>query len=286
MTYRIRARCAIVMIVAVLAAGLPAPTAAAGPLTGQHICIDPGHGGADPGAVNRATGLRESDINLDVSYLLKRLLEGDGATVTLARTDDSTRTNSDRWAFCNSQRATLVISMHTNSVVDPDVSGTLVLYYNDDDRNLAQAIYDELLPAMRAGTAGEPFTAFGIKRYRAAILRQSTMAGALVEPGFLSHPAEAERLAQPIYTDLARGVRSPGCADLTCRRGQIALAVRRGIVNYVSGAASDLPSADTGPLWQPGRQPPSFTPPPPPTPTATPTATPSRPAPRRPAESR
>ena len=50
-------------------------------LTGKKICIDPGHGGSDPGAVNPTYGLTESMINLDVSYGLKSLLENNGAEV-------------------------------------------------------------------------------------------------------------------------------------------------------------------------------------------------------------
>jgi len=33
------------------------------------ICIDPGHGGADPGAIG-PTGLKEKDVNLAVSLKL------------------------------------------------------------------------------------------------------------------------------------------------------------------------------------------------------------------------
>ena len=45
----------------------PASTAA-GSLAGVKVCLDPGHGGSDPGAVNADFNLHESVINLDVSY--------------------------------------------------------------------------------------------------------------------------------------------------------------------------------------------------------------------------
>jgi len=42
-------------------------------LNGKVIVIDPGHGGADSGAQN--SGLKEKDINLDISLRLRRNLE-------------------------------------------------------------------------------------------------------------------------------------------------------------------------------------------------------------------
>ena len=67
------------LIALMLAASVAPPSRATGPLSGVKVCLDPGHGGSDPGAVNEAFGLFESEINLDVSFALKGLLEGDGA---------------------------------------------------------------------------------------------------------------------------------------------------------------------------------------------------------------
>ena len=63
-------------------------SSAAGALEGLKFCLDPGHGGVDPGAVNPAYDLNESDINLDVSYGLGQRLRGEGAEVVLTRTGD------------------------------------------------------------------------------------------------------------------------------------------------------------------------------------------------------
>ena len=104
----------------VVAAALTAPTSVAeGKLAGIKVCVDPGHGGSDPGAVNVEFGLQESAINLDVAYGLKSLLERDGAEVVLTREGDDYKTNADRYTYCNEQQATILVSVHTNSVTDP-----------------------------------------------------------------------------------------------------------------------------------------------------------------------
>ena len=112
-----------------LSAILLIPEAGAeGPLDGRIICLDPGHGGSDPGAINTTYTLEESDINLEVSYGLRYLLEGDGATVVMARTADQYLINSDRYDFCNQQEAYILISVHTNSHTDPTWDGSMTLY--------------------------------------------------------------------------------------------------------------------------------------------------------------
>ena len=58
------------------------------------------------------------------------------------------------------------------------------------------------------------------------------MPAALVEPAFLSNPAEAALLATPIYTAPGSGVFSKGCPAFACRRGRIAQAVYQGVLAY------------------------------------------------------
>jgi len=50
------------------------------------ICLDPGHGGYDPGTVGN--GLQEKEITLSVCLLLKPLLEFNGISVILTREGD------------------------------------------------------------------------------------------------------------------------------------------------------------------------------------------------------
>lgn len=225
-------------ILVLLALLLTAPAHTQGtPLSNYKVCLDPGHGGYDPGAVyNDGTiYLEEADINLDVAYGLKALLEADGAAVALARTDDSYKENSDRYTFCNAEQATILVSIHTNSVADPDWDGSLALYFRPhvDDKILAQAMYDVMYPFLKE-TAPDPegFYPFGLDWFASGVLLRSDMPAAMMEPLFMSNPAEASLLVTPIYLDYGA---TPNTACEDCRRAQIAQAIHGGIVAYFAG---------------------------------------------------
>jgi hypothetical protein len=151
----------------------------------------------------------------------------------LTRTNDSYKTNSDRYTFCNSAGATILVSVHTNSVTDASVDGSMGLYFQTDDKVLAKAIYDIMYPSLR-DTAPDPanFTGFGLSRFASGVLLKSDMPAAMMEPLFMSNPSEATLLAQHIYDDAVTGTFSAGCDNFACRRGQIAQVLHQGVLNY------------------------------------------------------
>jgi N-acetylmuramoyl-L-alanine amidase len=211
---------------------LISPTQAAGQLEGIKVCLDPGHGGSDPGATNG--DLYERDINLDVSYGIKSLLVGQGAEVVMTRTGDSYNTNSDRYTFCNEEQATILVSVHTNSVIDPTWDGSMSLYAPNRDPDLAMAIHEVMYPFLRdtAPVEEELFRDFGLDHFASGVLFKCDMPAAMLEPLFMSHPAEAALLVTPIYDDAPGGVFNDGCSDYSCRRGQVAQAIYLGVLNF------------------------------------------------------
>ena len=229
------------------------PAMGTGPLSDQKICLDPGHGGSDPGAVyvyDDGTTLEEADINLDVAYGLKVLLEADGAVVVMTRSDDSSKSNSDRYTFCNDEVATILVSVHTNSVTDSSWDGSLGLYAPMDDPALAQAIYDVMYPYLREG-APDPdnFTGFGLDRFASGVLFKSDMPAAMMEPLFMSNPAEADWLRVTIHLVDDEGVvvlddagnPTPNLDCIDCRRAQIAQAIHDGIISYFAQGGGGRP---------------------------------------------
>ena len=64
---------------------LNAPRAVAAMNDALRIVLDAGHGGVDGGVVGRDTGVKESDLNLAITYKLKTALEDMGFEVFLTR---------------------------------------------------------------------------------------------------------------------------------------------------------------------------------------------------------
>ena len=79
------------------------------------ICIDPGHGGTDLGAVGR-TKVAEKEITLNVGIKLKKLIESKlGLRVVMTREKDEEVSLNSRVSRANNQKAQLFVSIHVNS---------------------------------------------------------------------------------------------------------------------------------------------------------------------------
>lgn len=103
---------------------------------GQLVCINPGHGGSDPGACGN---LQEKDMNLVVSLRLGQLLQERGFRVVFTRTDDRWMALSDRPDIANANDADIFVSIHHNGSASPESSGTLVICYPDSTNGLRLA---------------------------------------------------------------------------------------------------------------------------------------------------
>ena len=173
------------------------------------ICIDPGHGGADPGAVG-PTGLKEKDVNLAVGLKLAELLKPI-AEVKLTRTKDIAVSLKDRAAIANSFKCDYFISIHSNSFTDRKVGGVETWAYakGGQGEKLAKAVQPELVKATGFANRGVKFnTAF-------AVLRDTKAPAILTETGFISNPAEEKLLKTGAFRD------------------KIAMAIAQGVANRI-----------------------------------------------------
>ncbi len=92
------------------------------------IVIDPGHGGAEDGAIGHS-GLKEKDLTLEIAKRLGGLLSNRlGAEVVYTRTSDLTVALDARAAIANQAGADLFISIHANSSDDPGARGVETYY--------------------------------------------------------------------------------------------------------------------------------------------------------------
>ncbi|MEL7109215.1 MAG: N-acetylmuramoyl-L-alanine amidase [Pseudomonadota bacterium] len=90
------------------------------------IVIDPGHGGRDPGAL-AVIGGKESEIVLDTSLKLKKLIEKDPRyVVRLTRETDVYVEHEDRVTMARDWGADLFISVHADAAGKPTVRGASV----------------------------------------------------------------------------------------------------------------------------------------------------------------
>ena len=145
----------------------------------QSVCVDPGHGGSDPGAVG--CGLEEAFINLDVSLRLQSLLQGAGVTVYMTRETDVDVSLSGRTQYANSNGADRFASIHTNSAGSAAATGTETFAYTSASAtSLDQR--DRIQAAMIAawGLADR-----GGKTANFQVLRETNMPATLSELAFI-----------------------------------------------------------------------------------------------------
>lgn len=93
------------------------------------IVIDPGHGGADVGAVNG--NIYESNISLSISNLIKKKLEDEGFKIKLTREDDSNPGpygEGGRATIPYEVKAKIFLSVHVNSTPHSIISGGTEVY--------------------------------------------------------------------------------------------------------------------------------------------------------------
>lgn len=195
----------ILLIVIIIAATLTAtagfaPRSAGAETVGKKICIDPGHGGSDPGAVGN--GLNEKDVNLDVALRLRDLLVQDGAEVVMTRTSDVYVSLEKRVAIANNHACDIFISIHTNSASDSSANGTETYRYygSASGYNLAFPIQGELVSHL--GTKDR-----GVKEAGFYVLKYTKMPAVLIELAFISNPSDAQKLADPaVRQEAARAI--------------------------------------------------------------------------------
>jgi len=175
------------------------------PLRGHLVAIDAGHGGSDPGAIG-PTGLRESDVVLDVALRLRELLARDGIRTVMTREADIGMELADRPKFARERGATMFVSIHANASTRAEVNGAETYYLTAQSLILAQMIQDEL-----GALTGTPSR--GIKAANFLVLRDNDVPSVLVETAFLTHADDEtrlrdvefrQRLAQAIYSGINR----------------------------------------------------------------------------------
>jgi len=149
------------------------------------LCIDPGHGGHDPGAC--ANSIRESDLVLDIGLMVRDMLTPH-FDVMMTRESDHFVSLSERCNMANDAECDIFVSLHANSAINTDAHGVETFTSGtEESRKLAMAILMSHLAAV-------PQRNRGVKKAKFHVLRNTHSPAALHEFGFVSNLNEAQRL--------------------------------------------------------------------------------------------
>ena len=174
------------------------------------VVIDAGHGGEDGGASSKA-GVPEKNINLAISKDLQSLLEVSGYKVVMTRTEDVSiadknidtvkgRKTSDmhnRLKILEAQNNCIFVSIHQNFFTQSRYCGAQVFYSknNSKSKTLADVVAGEIKGLIQPDNErkSKPATS------SIFLLCHAKVPAVLVECGFLSNDAEAEKLSNTEY---------------------------------------------------------------------------------------
>jgi len=173
----------------------------------SRVCVDPGHGGRDPGAVGN--GLRESDVVLKIGQYLNQALSGYNCEVRMTRNSDVFVSLTERANIANRFRADLYISLHINSATitahgfESFVAGTLPPGHQT--RKWRLIVHRQIMEFLsihgirdRGRKNDTAITPNGF-----TVLRRTNMSAMLMEYLFISNPDEAALLRKD---DFLRGI--------------------------------------------------------------------------------
>lgn len=171
------------------------------------ICLDPGHGGSDGGAI-AVNGANEKDLTLKIAKYCKQELEKYDCKVIMTRYDDCDVDLKERAIIARNNGADYLISIHLNSS-SPGAMGAEVYYPNSNYRPdlgqngqaVAQSIQNELAALgiynrgikIRNLDPGEmPYPDGSIGDYYAVIRHAKNfgMTGMIIEHCFLSNSSD------------------------------------------------------------------------------------------------
>lgn len=189
-------------------------------MTPPLICIDPGHGGTDPGAI--AGGHREADIALQHALELGGELARRGVGVLYTRGTDRALDLAARSQAANEHRAALFLSLHLNASTSEAAHGLQVFHAagSSGGEALASAIYADAVrvtgESRWAGVYPDGSPHSGGRGLH--VLRSTRMPAVLIELGFITHPEERASLLDPPHREqLARAVAGAVASHLGVR---------------------------------------------------------------------
>lgn len=219
--------CVFLSVVFAFGVCIFALTASASESVRLTVVIDAGHGGIDGGVVGTESGVKESDINLDLSRRLMRSFEDAGFFVVMTRETEAglygtatagykKRDMKRRSEIIHESNPALVISVHQNFFSLRSRRGAQVFFRESNERSktlacLIQAALNDMPECVKKSDPlkGDYY-----------ILNCNDYPSVIVECGFLSNAEDEALLLSGEYRD------------------KLAAAISAGALRYLSSAAN------------------------------------------------
>lgn len=171
------------------------------------IVIDAGHGGRDDGVTSK-NGIKESEFNLKMTFLIRDLLKEAGFKVVLTRenndglygniTNNRKRADmAERKKIIQKANPDIIISIHANKYPSSDRRGAQVFFdeYNKKGEALANNIQSNV-NVLNKEYVDRDFVALKGDYF---LLKCSQAPSVIMECGFLSNPEDEKLLSDEKY---------------------------------------------------------------------------------------
>ncbi|MCD8008606.1 MAG: N-acetylmuramoyl-L-alanine amidase, partial [Clostridiales bacterium] len=151
------------------------------------VCLDPGHGGNDPGC--NVDDRLEKDDTLALALAVREDMEAAGITVVMTREDDTYVSLDDRCYIANQANADYFISIHRNyaSGIANGVEVWKSTNASDASVYLADAVSAALEAVGVSRNRGVHTGSQGSEYSDYQVLRETAMPGVLIEMGFVEN---------------------------------------------------------------------------------------------------
>lgn len=166
-------------------------------IAGATIVIDPGHGGADSGAMANGSGRdkqnQEKTYTLRIANQLQKSLIQQGARVIMTRDSDRYVSLESRVNLSNQRRADAFISLHLNSSPNENEGSGITTYYyhRGPSKQLAKSVSKQVntLPGKNLGIEFGDFE----------VLRDNHQPAILCETGYINSSKDFKMIQKPSF---------------------------------------------------------------------------------------
>jgi len=169
-------------------------------LLGRIVVLDPGHGGDDTGTI--AHGLTESEVTLDLARRIEGRLSAIGVTVLFTRSATTGPDDLLRATMANQAHADIMLSLHCDSTDQSQASGVATFFWGLERFGAWSAVGEHLANLIQREIVSRTGLADCRSHPRGwQLLQRTQMPTVRIEAGYLSHPEDAARLADPAFLD-------------------------------------------------------------------------------------